>query len=74
MADIEDGKLRRRIRDLARRHRLWGHRLDYRRLGLNGWSINHKRVIRIWWEEGLQRSLPAPTKALTSPRQLKGAA
>ena len=59
MADLEDGKLRRRIRDLARRLGLWGHRLDYRRLGLNGWSVNHKRLKKIWWEEGLQRSLPA---------------
>ncbi len=27
----------------------------YRRLRLDGWSVNYKRVQRIWREEGLQR-------------------
>jgi transposase InsO family protein len=57
LADIEEQKLRRRIRELARRHVRWGRRLVYRRLRLDGWSVNHKRVQRIWREEGLQRSL-----------------
>ena len=43
-ADIEVQKLKRRIRELARR--------------LDGWSVNHKRVQRISREEGLQRPLP----------------
>ena len=38
-ADIEEQKLKRR--------------LVYRRLRLDGWSVNHKRVHRIWREEGL---------------------
>jgi len=50
--------LRRRIRELARRHVRWGRRLVYRRLRLEGWSVNHKRVRRIWREEVLQRPLP----------------
>ncbi len=29
-----------------------------RRLRLYGWSVNHKRVQRIWRKEGLQRPLP----------------
>jgi putative transposase len=53
--DIEEQKLRRRILELARRHVRWGRRLVYRRLRLEGWSVNHKRVQRIWREEGLQR-------------------
>ena len=57
LADIEEQKLRSRIRELARRHVRWGRRLVYRRLRLDGWSINHKRVQRIWREEGLQRPL-----------------
>jgi putative transposase len=58
LADIEEQKLRRRIRELARRHVRWGRRLVYRRLRLDGWSVNHKRVQRIWQEEGLLRPLP----------------
>jgi transposase InsO family protein len=40
----------------------WGRRLVYRRLRLDGWSVNHKRVQRIWREEGLQRPLPRKRK------------
>ncbi len=62
LADIEEQKLKRRIRELARRHVRWGRRLVYRRLRLDGWSVNHKRVQRIWREEGLQRPLPRRRK------------
>jgi putative transposase len=48
LADIEEQKLKRRIRELARRHVRWG--------------INHKWVQRIWREEGLQRPLPRKRK------------
>ena len=40
----------------------WGRRLVYRRLRLDGWNVNHKRVQRIWREEGLQRPLPRRRK------------
>ncbi len=62
VAAIEEQKLRRRIRELARRHVRWGRRLVYRRLRLEGWSVNHKRVQRIWREEGLQRPFPRRRK------------
>jgi hypothetical protein len=55
---IEEQKLRRRIRELARRHVRWGRRLVYRRLRLEGWSANHKRVQRIWQEKGSSGPLP----------------
>jgi hypothetical protein len=61
-AAIEEQKLRQRIRELARRHVRWGRRLVYRRLRLEGWSVNHKRVQRIWREEGLQRPMPRRCK------------
>jgi len=67
IADIEEGKLRSRIRELARRHGRWGRRLVYRRLRLDGWSVNHKRVQRIWREEGLQRPLPRQRKRSRPP-------
>lgn len=62
VADTEEQKLRRRIREGARRPVRWGQRLVYRRLRLEGWSVNHKRVQRIWQEEGLQRPLPRRRK------------
>ena len=62
VADIEEHKLRQHIRELARRHVRWGRRLVYRRLRLEGWTVNHKRVQRIWREEGLQRPLPRTRK------------
>ena len=62
VADIEEHKLRQRIRELARRHVRWGRRLVCRRLRIEGWSVNHKRVQRIWREEGLQRPLPRKQK------------
>ncbi len=64
---IEEQKLRRRIRELAKRHVRWGRRLVYRRLRLEGWSVNHKRVQRIWREEGLQRPLPGRRKRSRPP-------
>ena len=59
---IDEQKLRRRIRELARRHVRWGRRLVYRRLRLEGLAVNHKRVQRIWREEVLQRPLPCRRK------------
>ena len=53
---IDEQKLRRRIRELARRHVGWGRRLVYWRLRLEGGTVNHKRVQRIWREEGLLRA------------------
>ena len=62
LADIEEQKLKWRIRELARRHVRWGRRLVYRLLRLDGWNVNHKRVQRIWREEGLQRPLSRKRK------------
>jgi hypothetical protein len=58
VADIEEHKIMQRIRELARCHVRWGKRMVYRRLRVAGWNVNHKRVQRIWREEGLQRPLP----------------
>ena len=64
---IDEQKLRRRIRKLTRRHVRWGLRLVYRRLRLEGWTVNHKRVQRIWREEGLQWPLPHRRKRSRPP-------
>ena len=67
MTAIDEQKLHRRIRELARRHVRWGRRLVYRRFRLEGLTVHHKRVQRIWREEGLQRPLPHRRKRSRPP-------
>jgi transposase InsO family protein len=47
--------LLRAIRRLAARHPRWGYRRIHARLEHKGWSVNLKRVRRLWRESGLQR-------------------
>jgi len=58
VVDIEEAKLRHRLREIAAEHIRWGRRMAYRLLRREGWTVNHKRVQRLWREEGLQRPLP----------------
>ena len=53
VVDIEEAKLRRRLREIAAEHIRWGRRMAYRVLRREGWMVNHKRVHRIWKNEGL---------------------
>jgi putative transposase len=55
----------RALRRLARRHPRWGYKRMHARLVKKGWSINRKRVRRLWNELGLRR--PAPRKKLKKP-------
>ncbi|QNG27089.1 transposase [Synechococcus sp. HK01-R] len=55
VVDIEEAKLRRGLREIAAEHIRWGRRMAYRLLRREGWLENHKRVHRLWSEEGLQR-------------------
>jgi putative transposase len=48
------------LRRLARRHPRWGYKRMHARLVKKGWSVNRKRVRRLWNELGLRR--PAPRK------------
>jgi putative transposase len=43
------------IRRLARRHPRWGYRFVHALLEREGWSVNLKRVQRLWKELGLRR-------------------
>jgi putative transposase len=43
------------IQQLARKHPRWGYRLIHARLEHQGWTVNIKRVRRLWRESGLQR-------------------
>src|SRR4051794_15175917 len=43
------------IKRLAREHPRWGYRLIHARLEHKGWTVNLKRVRRLWRESKLQR-------------------
>jgi transposase InsO family protein len=43
------------IRRLARQHPRWGYRRIHALLERQGWTVNLKRVRRLWRESGLQR-------------------
>ena len=62
VVDLEETKLRQRLRDIAAEHIRWGRRMAYRLLMREGWMVNHKRVQRLWREEGLQRPTPRTRK------------
>ncbi len=51
---IEEAQLHRRLREIAAKYIRWGRRIAYRLLRREGWTVNHKRVHRLWREEGLQ--------------------
>jgi putative transposase len=76
-----DDALRARIKEIAAVHIRYGEARVYKRLRREGWHVNHKRVRRIYREEGLNLRLkrprrsrackyrsdrPQPTKALES--------
>lgn len=49
-----DLALRSWLRDYARRHARWGYRRAYVDARNNGWQVNHKKLQRLWAEEGLR--------------------
>ena len=55
VVDLEEVKLRRRLREIAGEHIRWGRRMAHRVLQREGLRVIHKRVHRLWREEGLQR-------------------
>jgi transposase InsO family protein len=60
VVDIEEAKLRHRLREIATEQIRWGRRIDCRLLRREDYCVNHKRVQRRWREEGLQ--LPTPRR------------
>jgi transposase InsO family protein len=52
-----DTPLARAIQKLARRHPRWGYRRVHARLEKIGWTVNLKRIRRLWLELGLQRAV-----------------
>jgi putative transposase len=50
----DDGEVRERMKQLARKHPRWGYRFLGVLLRREGHKINHKRVLRLYREEGLK--------------------
>ena len=50
----DEAKLLSEMRRLARRHPRWGSPRIHDGLRKRGWTVNHKRVERLWKEEGMQ--------------------
>ncbi len=46
--------MRARLREVSRERPRWGYRRAHARLLEEGWSLNRKRVQRLWREEGLR--------------------
>lgn len=50
----DDQPLRAALRDIAAKRPRWSYRRAHARLLEQGWSVNRKRVQRLWREEGLR--------------------
>jgi len=58
----DDVKLRSRLRLFARRHPRLGWRKAHTVVRREGWVVNHKKLRRLWREEGLRRPPPSKNK------------
>jgi putative transposase len=51
---VDDAALRAKLRAFSRARPRWGYRQAHQHLLDEGWSINRKRIQRLWREEGLR--------------------
>jgi len=68
MAD-EQAALRVRIRDLAQARVSYGYRRIHVLLEREGWEVNHKRVYRLYKQEGLIMRAKRPRRHVTACRR-----
>jgi len=59
-----DAGLRSWLRAYARTHPRWGFRRAYHDARGEGWTVNHKKIQRLWREEGLRVPQPRRRKRL----------
>ena len=52
--DDPDASLRAYLRTFAASHPRWGFRRAYAQARADGWHVNHKKIQRLWREEGLR--------------------
>jgi putative transposase len=50
----DDAALRAAMREISKKKPRWGYRRAHARLREEGWSVNRKRVQRLWREQGLR--------------------
>lgn len=67
----EQAFLRMRIREIAATRVRYGYRRIHVLLLREGWKINHKRVYRLYREEGLNLRQKSKRKKLSSPRVIE---
>jgi putative transposase len=63
-----DAALRQWLRDYAKAHPRWSHRRAYHDARGEGWLVNHKKVQRLWRDEGLRVPQRRRRKRLGSSR------
>ena len=61
-----DAALRQWLRDYAKKHPRWGFRRAYHDARGEGWRVNHKKVQRLWRQEGLRVPQPRRRKRVGS--------
>ena len=67
----EQAVLRIRIRDLAQARVHYGYRRIYLQLRREGWKVNHKRVYRIYKQEGLIMRSKRPRRHVSACRRVE---
>ena len=65
----EQAALRMRIRDLAQARVSYGYRRLHVLLQREGWAINHKRVYRLYCQEGLMLRTEKPKRHVSCQRR-----
>lgn len=63
--------LRMRIREIAATRVRYGYRSIHILLQREGWKVNHKRIFRLYREEGLNLRQKSKRKKLSSPRVIE---
>ena len=63
MENVFEMRLRTRVVELASEYGRYGYRQIAGMLNLEGWGINHKRIARLWRQEGLKVPQKQPKRA-----------
>ena len=69
----DDAPLRKRLREFAESRPRWGMRRLHILLKRDGWTVNHKKVERLYREEGLQVRVKRKKKLVSMARGPKAA-
>jgi putative transposase len=67
----EQAPLRHRIKEIAAVRPRYGYRRIHVLLRREGWAINHKRVLRLYREEGLNLRARRPRRHVSAARRLE---